>query len=271
MVALSCGEIGHIARTCPSKAKQPASSVRVNLAVTKITTRGEYNQHLPDTKKQIGNCPACKQAPHMYSRKFPFGTADWPSYRLESCPIFIAKSPRERGELVERIKGCYRCTSLKHQGDGCYSKNKTSCNVVTGGTACAGVHHRLLHGTGVAFCHKIHVQLASVRSAEIDPVHDDVSILPDMNQPVLLEVQEIQVHGVMVKVMWDNGSSAALITHSFAQKAGLKGEKVDFLLVVVGHESVLRQTTLYVFDMEDNYCSCQSFWDRSDHRRHSYC
>ena len=75
---------------------------------------------------------------------------------------------------------------------------------------------------------------------------------PDINQPVLLEVQSIAVHGHTVKVMFDNGSSAALITHSFAEKAGIKGVKVEYWLLVVGHESVLRQTMLYTFEMVDN-------------------
>ena len=52
--------------------------------------------------------------------------------------------------------------------------------------------------------------------------------------------------------MWDNGSSAALIMHSFTKRAGLQGEKVEFQLVVVGLETVLRQMTLYTFKMIDN-------------------
>ena len=39
---------------------------------------------------------------------------------------------------------------------------------------------------------------------------DDTTI-PDINQPVLLEIQAIGVHGVTVKVMFDNGSFAALV------------------------------------------------------------
>ena len=41
----SCGWIGHYARNCPSKSSN-VTSVRVNLAVTKITTRDEYKKHL---------------------------------------------------------------------------------------------------------------------------------------------------------------------------------------------------------------------------------
>ena len=75
---------------------------------------------------------------------------------------------------------------------------------------------------------------------------------PDLSQPVLLEIQDITVHNVAAKVMFDKGSTAALVTHSFAVRAGLIGSKVAYWLVVVGHDRVLRHTTLYTFYMEDN-------------------
>ena len=252
----SCGGLGHFARACPSKSKLSGgtASIKVNIAVAKISTKEEYRKHLPETRKQLGNCPSCNQPAHNYSRKFPFGQGDWPSSRLDSCPQFVAKTPRERGELVERIKACYKCTNWKHEGDACYTKNKSNYTAVTAGTACAGVHHKLLHGSGVAFCHKVHVQVASTvyQTDSTCSEADDPSLLPDINQPVLLEIQSISVHGVHTKVMFDKGSTAALMTHSFAEKAGLKGEKVSYWLVVVGHDSILRQTLLYKFCMIDN-------------------
>ena len=161
---------------------------------------------------------------------------------------------RERGELVERLNCCYKCTSWLHQGDTCYTRSKSNCNVMSGGSACGGVHHKMLHGSGVAFCHKILVQVANSKAKRANGCYDgeDDTRLPDINQPVLLEIQSVEVHGVRSKVMFDNGSSAALVTHSFAEKAGFKGEKISYWLVVVGHESVLRHTTLYTFWMTDN-------------------
>ena len=53
--------------------------------------------------------------------------------------------------------------------------------------------------------------------------------------------------------MWDNGSSPALVTHSFAQRVDLSGTMVTYWLVVVGHGKVLWNTTLYTLFMEDNY------------------
>ena len=55
---------------------------------------------------------------------------------------------------------------------------------------------------------------------------DDTLVPPDMSQPVLLEVQAISINKVVAKVMFDNGSTAALVTHHFAQRAGLLEQKV---------------------------------------------
>ena len=54
---------------------------------------------------------------------------------------------------------------------------------------------------------------------------------PNINQPVLLEVQAIQVNNnVVAKVMWDNGSSGALITHYCAERIGATGQRVSYWL-----------------------------------------
>jgi hypothetical protein len=247
-----CGGIGHFAKACPSKPKPDAinTTVRIKMAVTKITTRDEHSQYLPEVKKQIGSCPSCNKPVHVYTRQFPFGKAEWPSRRLDNCPDFQNRTAKERGELIAELKGCYKCTSWLHSGDSCFQKHANSCPVIEGGKACAGVHHKTLHGSGVAFCHK--AQLVMAKGTAVDPVHDDVEGIPNMNQQVLLEVQAILVHNIVAKLMWDGGNSGALVTHSFAKRAGMHGEKVAFWLVVVGHPRVLRYTMLYTFTMIDN-------------------
>ena len=253
----ACGGRGHYARDCFSKNKSAGGSsiVKINMAVAKITTKDEYNQHLPEVRKQLGNCPACKQAVHVYTRQFPFGKAEWPSRRLDNCPQFQAKTVKERGDLIEKLKGCYKCTGWLHGGEACFSRDKTNCTVVTGGKACAGLHHKLLHGSGVAFCHKTEVTVAGTAAADIT-AHGDVventDGLPRLTQHVLLEVQAVMVHDVLSKLMWDGGSSGALVTHDFAERAGLPGEKIAYWLAVVGHPKVLRHTTLYTFTLVDN-------------------
>ena len=99
----TCGGIGHFARSCPSSQKSGSSPlVKVNIG-TKINTKAEYDQHIIETRKQAGSCPVCKQGPHSYTRDFPFGKAEWPSNRLDSCPRFVAMSPIDRGKLVEKL------------------------------------------------------------------------------------------------------------------------------------------------------------------------
>ena len=170
----------------------------------------------------VGDCPACKQGPHSYTRNFPFGKAEWPSNRLDSCPKFVGMLPKERGELVEKLKACYKCTCFKHQGEACFTRSKSNCSVVSAGAACGGIHHKMLHGSGVAFCHKVCVKAANVRTVDQDAssCEADMNSPPDIAQPVLLEVQMIEVHNFKAKVMFDKGSTAALVTHSFALKAG---------------------------------------------------
>ena len=69
----NCGGVGHYAKSCSStsKAKSPTTgtTVKVNLAVAKISTKAEYNQHLPETKKQIGKCPDESQKPKWTRNK----------------------------------------------------------------------------------------------------------------------------------------------------------------------------------------------------------
>ena len=75
-------------------------------------------------------------------------------------------------------------------------------------------------------------------------------------QPVLLEMQFVKTSGestcLLAKTMFDNGTTAALVSHRFADKLELKGVIVSYWLVVVGHEKVLRSTTLYTLYLEDN-------------------
>ena len=62
----------------------------------------------------------------------------------------------------------------------------------------------------------------------------------------------MEVHGKPAKIMWDNGISAALVTNTFVNRAGREGYMVSYWLSVVGHDKVLRNTTLYILFLEDN-------------------
>ena len=76
--------------------------------------------------------------------------------------------------------------------------------MITNCSACSGIHNKLLHGLGMAFCHKLLVKVANVETKELmeaGSMSDDLSKVPDLNQPLLLEVQSMSVHGFSCKVM----------------------------------------------------------------------
>ena len=37
---------------------------------------------------------------------------------------------------------------------------------MSAGVACSGAHHKLLHGSGVAFCHKLQVHVNKIQGAD---------------------------------------------------------------------------------------------------------
>ena len=109
--------------------------------------------------------------------------------------VYGKVSKRARRNI--RIKGCYKCTSFKHAGSKCYIRKAENCTVVTGGVTCSGAHNKLLHGSGIAFCHKVRVDVRSQETAlsRVSTKDTDTDRPPDIMQPVLLEVQPIKVHG----------------------------------------------------------------------------
>ena len=81
--------------------------------------------------------------------------------------------------------------------------NLSNCTVTTVGNVCAGIHHKFLHGSGVAFCQKVQIKVAATNMLKTDDgvMEDDLSKPPDLSQPVLLEMQTIKVHGLRCNVM----------------------------------------------------------------------
>ena len=75
----------------------------VNVAVSQISTRADYDKAFKEAKTKVGSCPSCSGSIHTYKKKFSFGEADWPSRRVSACPAFQSKSPKERGELIEAL------------------------------------------------------------------------------------------------------------------------------------------------------------------------
>ena len=98
------------------------------------------------------------------------------------------------------------CTSTGHQANACFLKNKSNCTVIVQGRVCSVTHHHILHNTGVAYCNKVQLSAVSStvlsRQGNMTPIDAGEIEPPNINQPVLLEVQAIPVdNNVMAKVM----------------------------------------------------------------------
>ena len=68
---------------------------------------------------------------------------------------------------------------------------------------------------------------------------------PGLESCVLLEIQTLNVLGSSCMVMFDSGSSATLVTHSFAKRIGLQCEEVSYYLRVVDHGYTAKRTLMY--------------------------
>ena len=107
---------------------------------------------------------------------------------------------------------------------------------MVGGVVCGGQHNKLLHNSGVAYCH----------STATSSLHD---------KNVLFEVQEIDIPKVNMSaiILFDNSSSATMVTHEFAALAGLSGVMTNYMLKATGFPLHPKSTLLYKLQLEDRF------------------
>ena len=123
-----------------------------------------------------------------------------------------------------------------------------------GGAACGQDHNTVLHDCGVPY---VNTGLASAKT-KVQPKSTPIQGLTKeqaifMSLKVLLEIQKIKLHGRLVTTLFDNGSTASLVTHNFAEKVKLPGVKVKYYLQVLGSGYVIKETTLYTMTMRDRF------------------
>ena len=69
----------------------------------------EYAQKkLEEVRKRVGKCPVCK-GEHTFKSKWR--PEPWPADRLIQCRKFNDMQSKQRAEVLEKVKGCARCTS----------------------------------------------------------------------------------------------------------------------------------------------------------------
>ena len=177
-------------------------------------------------KESIGPCPLCKEE-HTYFKKQD--KSNWPSDRLFTCKKFKEKTDIERGQYLEELQGCSRCTSWKHAKDKCTSK-VVKCTVDNSdGTKCEQDHSYLVHGSGVAYCN-----VAKLSFTGSSQIKTDI----DIDQATVYYLQDVPIAhtNVQARVFYDEGSNRVLIRDEFADKAGLVKKKIQWKLAVVGSE-----------------------------------
>ena len=239
----------------------------------RLNTRVGANEVREALKKRIGVCPACKQN-HSYTRQFSWGTDQWPSQRMEACPAFIALTPVARAKLIEDEGGCGLCSSTSHVISKCFAmdKNRVSnqdpkCREpsIRGGGVCGKLHHRLLHGSGNAYCQAnltvtCLLELGGVESGRLTEVgveegmeaasfvakSDAVDrtarcLFEHLVVPVMAEDGRIQ-HEI---VLTDTAANTNFITHGLAKELGARGTAVEYSLKVVDSQYRKRRTLAY--------------------------
>ena len=162
--------------------------------------------------------PGCKySSKHMFSQ----------------CRAFKAMDPTARGKVVKEKKLCVLCFGGTHDVSTCNKKNtwkpcdKDDCNKW---------HSRMLHG---ATTPGLALALPGSRAG-------------NCKSDVLLLLQTIPVaKSSEAVVLWDHGSTTALVTYEYAEKNNLVGEKCNFQLSGVGAECRNYQTKLFTVPLVD--------------------
>ena len=209
----------------------------------------EANQEKEDKKKQryeearqlAGKCPLCKQE-HTFKTRWT--NQVWPSDRFITCKTFNDMSSKQRGEAIEKVSGCPRCTSWAHDKAQC-STQVIDCKEIINGSQCHRDHSRVVCNSGIAYC-----LMAKSSSPKVD-----------IFQPTLHYLQDIPINNDIEtsRVLWDDGSNRVLIDNSFALEKKLRSKVTTVHMKVVGdHKQV--KTKIYELDLVDMHGEKHTIW-----------
>ena len=136
-------------------------------------------------------------------------------HKLNTCPIFLQRAPKERAKLVGESGRCFPCLKHGHRSRQCNSAEKC------GEGGCQGRHHRTLHGSCRVFPH-------SDSSGSTSSRRTVAVTMPQEDETTLLQIVPVRVHGtngfVDTFAILDSGAKISLCTEKLARKLDLKGE-----------------------------------------------
>ena len=206
-------------------------------------------------KEEIGPCPNCKEE-HSFVRKID--KMNWPSDRLFTCKKFKEMNPKERGNLLGKLKACPRCTSWRHTRQSCPGQPvKCSADNING-SKCGKDHSYMVHDSGVAYCNLARSSLSSSTSSS-STKFSDVNI----DQKTVYYLQDVPVNNtdILARLFYDKGSNRVLIRDEYAAKAGLVKKKVVWKLLVVGKEEPESvESNMYLAELVDKAGKCWKIW-----------
>ncbi|XP_076660035.1 uncharacterized protein LOC143363312 [Halictus rubicundus] len=190
-------------------------------------SRNPAHSHLATASKNSqGACPLCKA--HHY---------------LGYCSSFLAKSPRQRLEIVKRLSCCPNCLSYNHAISSCASKH--TCRM------CQKRHHSLLHDESTPGA-RSSAESSGTResvSAEINS-HSATAGSAATGSSILLATARIQVsvpsgRSVIIRALIDQGSEASFVAESVVQLLRAKRNRVVASISAVGgvHAGTVRHAT----------------------------
>ena len=112
------------------------------------------------------------------------------------------------------------------------------------GVKCESDHSRMVCKSGVAYC-----GAAKFTSSPKEAVNNDESLLLLQDIPVNRDSGKVKS---ISRVLWDTGSSKALITHKITKKLKLKGIDVKFKLCVVVGKHTAEKAKMCCLNLIDN-------------------
>ena len=211
------------------KLVQRGEPVRSKDPIEEKNKKGERSAHASHDndrpKATRDNCLIHSKVPH-FTRK---------------CRAFLAKSPRERAEIVKATKGCPLCLSISHVDKPCpWTSKWEPCKVDN----CEQYHSHLLHEAAIQGLMNMHVTY-----------EENVNSTEKLGNHSLLLMQQIQTEKGPIHAFFDNGSTITLVSKSYIKRHKMKGIKISYDLVTVGGHVHTQDTYLHDITLVDSWGS----------------